>query len=338
MIKIIKGSEFLLEDIAEKHWDWINHYMDAEERYSEYSLTARINRKIAEHQAAGNVDRAAFYLDLLADDEALLKEIILCKPDDTEALIVKVDAMHRHYGLEPTSSDAANFGYELLNEVFQYENWRNSKKSENLFLALGIDICPYCNMQGVWFDRENDLLVVTYDHYYDKSTYPYLSLSFYNLIPACQPCNLTYKHATPFRVTTHLHPYLDNYNQINTFDHNYIDSAKPFDVNITTDALNNRSGDYNRDLGIRPRYNLNMAKLQLEVLLSIHNLYSESTREQLKTNWGLIDEHEVDSRICKEHKIPFQEADILNRQYGKLIRDFALKIGFFATDNPLLQT
>lgn len=336
MIKITKGSELSLADIAELHWDWINHYMGGEQRYSEYSLSARIERKISEHQAAGDHQRAAFYNDLLADDQALLKDIILCKPEDTEALIVKVSNLHRQYGLESASSKEVYFGHELLNDTFQYENWRNSKKSEKLFLALGIDICPYCNMQGVWRDEEEDLLVVTYDHYYDKSTYPYLCLSFYNLIPVCQPCNINYKHDTPFRLTTHLHPYVDNYNRLNTFDHNYVDGSKPYSVTIATCAGDERSAQYNRDLGIKQRCNLLMAKSHAKQLHSISQLYTESTRQQLVTNWGLIDRHEVERRICDNHDIPFQENEILNRQYGKLIRDFALKIGFFAADNPLL--
>lgn len=28
-----------------------------------------------------------------------------------------------------------------------------------------------------------------FDHFYDKSDYPYLSMSLYNLIPSCSSCN-----------------------------------------------------------------------------------------------------------------------------------------------------
>lgn len=28
-----------------------------------------------------------------------------------------------------------------------------------------------------------------FNHFYDKGTYPYLALSFYNLIPSCSTCN-----------------------------------------------------------------------------------------------------------------------------------------------------
>ncbi|WP_226800315.1 hypothetical protein, partial [Aliarcobacter butzleri] len=52
--------------------------------------------------------------------------------------------------------------------------------------------CFYCNKDFITnFKKEKHELVSTFqlDHFYDKGTYPYLALSFYNLIPSCPTCN-----------------------------------------------------------------------------------------------------------------------------------------------------
>lgn len=51
------------------------------------------------------------------------------------------------------------------------------------------------------------------DHYYDKGKYPYLALSFYNLIPSCNICNSKFKTTIDFKEIPHLHPYEDSFNE-----------------------------------------------------------------------------------------------------------------------------
>ena len=50
-----------------------------------------------------------------------------------------------------------------------------------------------------------------FDHFYDKATYPVLSLSFYNLIPCCHICNATLKTTKKFSLKSHIHPYHDSF-------------------------------------------------------------------------------------------------------------------------------
>jgi len=45
-----------------------------------------------------------------------------------------------------------------------------------------------------------------FDHFYSKKQFPYLSISLYNLIPSCAPCNLS-KGDKPIALNTHYHPY-----------------------------------------------------------------------------------------------------------------------------------
>ena len=79
-----------------------------------------------------------------------------------------------------------------LLQAMGYENYRESKLVE-LSCMLNIKVCPYCNHN---FTLYIDILGKTkmkglfqFDHFYDKSDYPYLSMSLYNLIPSCSSCN-----------------------------------------------------------------------------------------------------------------------------------------------------
>ncbi len=51
--------------------------------------------------------------------------------------------------------------------------------------------CPFCgiaDMQGVYHSKRE-----AYDHYLPKALYPFNSINFNNLVPACHHCNSTYK-------------------------------------------------------------------------------------------------------------------------------------------------
>ena len=58
---------------------------------------------------------------------------------------------------------------------------------------LNLRTCPYCNRQYTFTIRKGgDETFHTrpeYDHFFDKSSYPLLALSFYNLVPSCHDCN-----------------------------------------------------------------------------------------------------------------------------------------------------
>lgn len=51
--------------------------------------------------------------------------------------------------------------------------------------------CPFCgisDMQGEYHSKRDP-----YDHYLPKALYPFNSINFYNLVPACHHCNSSYK-------------------------------------------------------------------------------------------------------------------------------------------------
>lgn len=84
----------------------------------------------------------------------------------------------------------------LCEEIFEkeYKNWGSRKKYGAYYFvkALGLNSCPYCNRNYTFVvDSENGKLRPEIDHFHPKSIYPFLAMSFYNLIPSCSICNHT---------------------------------------------------------------------------------------------------------------------------------------------------
>lgn len=99
----------------------------------------------------------------------------------------------------------------LINTFFDYEkviNWQIKEAGPlGYWLAtrLSIKTCPYCNRQYTFtIKTDNGVKRIRpqFDHFYPKSEYPYLALSFYNLIPCCPTCNHTKKNEE-----ISIHPY-----------------------------------------------------------------------------------------------------------------------------------
>ncbi len=85
-----------------------------------------------------------------------------------------------------TSFGKFKFTMESLYEKFFQAQKNHEKHGTWLAKTLKVDVCPYCN-RSYTFTVGNTR--PEFDHFYPKSIYPYLALSFYNLIPACHICN-----------------------------------------------------------------------------------------------------------------------------------------------------
>ncbi len=77
--------------------------------------------------------------------------------------------------------------------IGQYEEmFYNQKIGKWLSVQLNVKTCPYCNRQYTFtIEKGNKTIRPEFDHFHSKSEFPYLALSFYNLIPSCSICNHT---------------------------------------------------------------------------------------------------------------------------------------------------
>ncbi|WP_299547421.1 hypothetical protein [Seonamhaeicola sp.] len=148
------------------------------------------------------------FRDLFSDE--IISDLICSKPS---RLFNINQYLRRQYGSisGKNVADFDKFCKELIVES-GYERWFiNRKKNYWLAKLLNQHTCTYCNREYIFVFKNSSGgkgMVPQFDHWFAKTDYPLLALSFYNLIPSCATCN-TIKSATPFNLNDHLHPYVD---------------------------------------------------------------------------------------------------------------------------------
>ncbi|WP_119789576.1 hypothetical protein [Flavobacterium anhuiense] len=104
--------------------------------------------------------------------------------------------------------------YGQLNRIFDYKKFsaKDNPGYSAYDLADKLDICTctYCNrLYTKTVIKPSKITRPEFDHWFAKSRYPLLALSFFNLIPSCNTCNSTVKGSSEMKLKTHLHPYID---------------------------------------------------------------------------------------------------------------------------------
>lgn len=117
------------------------------------------------------------------------EHLILSTPDKLEELIRNIKS---------------NFTDKQILELTGVFKWDKFQPLISSFFEEEVQVktCSFCNIHFVneYKDKEGSFKnEFTLDHYYDKATYPYLALSFYNLIPSCYTCNSKLKKNEEFK-------------------------------------------------------------------------------------------------------------------------------------------
>lgn len=161
-----------------------------------------------------------------------------------------------------------------LKQIFYYKSYINDN-GYHLASLIDLKVCPYCN-RSYTFTVGNDSKKGTrfeYDHFFLRAKYPFLGLSFFNLIPSCHICNSNLKRKKEFNLTTNIHPYIEG------FGNDIVFSIKPNDV----DFINGKASSYRlkfkkgaasiwSDEKVRAAVN-NIFTFQLSTLYNIHKDY-----------------------------------------------------------------
>ncbi len=125
------------------------------------------------------------------------KEIKNILKADTSQMKLYIEFFKKYF---PDSIDKGKELNKILREeIFEkeYINWsvRQNYGAYYFVKALGLNTCPYCNRNYTFVvDNDSRKLRPEIDHFYPKSIYPFLAMSFFNLIPSCPICNHTKLH------------------------------------------------------------------------------------------------------------------------------------------------
>jgi len=99
------------------------------------------------------------------------------------------------YGQDADGHDVVEDFNEIMRWIFVDQIYEGKDKvvqfDKTTFVRnRGLNVCPYCGRQ--WIDIaevDGRLSKPNIDHFLPKSKYPFLAMSFFNMIPACDTCN-----------------------------------------------------------------------------------------------------------------------------------------------------
>lgn len=177
--------------------------------------------------------------------------------------MVPVNELKAQYNSFKEFVETGHFDEEqITNTFFDYKkaiNWSIHHESLGYWLAnrLNVKTCPYCNRQYTFTINADKSIRPQFDHYYPFSEYPYLRLSFFNLIPCCSICNHTKRNKE-----LDIHPY----------EKSFGDDCKFEIVDVVNSLLS--SGSFDSKIGLTfSSSNKNISELGLKELYDQHSDY-----------------------------------------------------------------
>ena len=166
MIRILM-SETQKTKIEKIYWDWIKKY--------------HLNNLISVIEKDDNMKKLVMQGE--TDLHSALEKFFLANHTKLAGIKISIDKMRGRN--ENIKSDTKDY------LIARYINYRDSQAAK-IVNVLEMYVCPYCNQNHLNVVYEKTGKVRFWgdlDHFYDKSTYPELSVCLYNLIPVCKVCN-----------------------------------------------------------------------------------------------------------------------------------------------------
>lgn len=271
---------------VETHSESINEYCSTTARKLS---TTKINALIQMH-----------FSTVIKDFE----ELLMASPQTLEKLKIYFD------GLSQKDRDKIKEEFSLITlyNYFTKAGFYHSKKSiiyNSEYLADNLDIfaCPYCNENFNYSFRYRPGVnpvrrTFDWDHIYPKEEYPFLAVSFYNLIPCCKVCNFIKLNQN----LNYFNPHLNiNINEL------YFFQLNPIGAGFINDT----------------------SKLNLNLVL-IRNKYKEEVKNTL-TTISLLDRYRSHKEIIKDilnkqRMYPLSYITALNNQLNIKKRPFSSQL------------
>jgi len=217
----------------------------------------------------------------------------------------------------------------LKNKIFgfAYKNWRRWKNYNpyTFVEAMGLKTCPYCNRNYIFsVNKRSKKLRPEIDHFYPKSKYPFLAMSYGNLIPSCSVCNHTKHNKYDSKL---VNPYSINKG-------NFYLTLKPNSIDFTlVEAEKYNFSSFDIEIRGSAKRNIEIFKLQelysqhkdevLELLIK-KAYYPKSYIKEL-TAFG-FSQDEIYRYLFSNYS---QEEDLHKRPLSKLVKDIAQELGLY---------
>lgn len=276
-----------------------------------------------------------------------LRNLIIVKPKEIINIIIdykkKYKAIfHQKKCKKSKKNEWSNFNRILYN-IFVKSCYDNEIFDKSLFIRnIGLETCPYCN-RNYTYTVEDGTVKPQVDHFFPKSQYPFLAMSYYNLIPSCSICNglqvkgekdpLTFdpKDSTKVVYENLINPYLINYNDF-VFSYSirtpYILSRNYIDIELKVLAKG-----YNGIFKLEELYKMHTDHVE-ELIQKSRIKHPLSYRRMLDTQFktNLINlPKSLYYRVLIGNYI-FDD-ELHKRPLSKLYRDVALQLGIITSQD-----
>lgn len=304
---ILKANLLQIDSFSEKIWEYVHE---------------QFNRIIKDDGLKATKKRSVISL---SEDEKNF--IISFNNKDTIKKLLKADVENLKKTITefetkfPNLKDTSNNLNRIFYNIFISNIYENNKRFDGLKFvqSIGLNTCPYCNRAYIYSIKKNGTIRPEIDHFYPKAFYPYLGLSFYNLIPSCSVCNGTTAKGNEDSFKDNLkNPY-----EIKKDDFKFkLDITSPSKFDITLDKKIDSNNDYFK-LEEFYEYHDDIA----------HELYIKFKQENTKEHFDSLkkslsgigfDEDEIHRFLTCGY---LKDEDLHKRPLSKLIKDISEELG-----------
>lgn len=321
MIKIQLSKESLITDF---------HYQNLCGRLTgkQQNVLQMFNKYLAKYKHIKYYHDRLTFLKSKTERDSSGFSILTAKPDDLHNFIVDFKTRFP----QKLTGKFKN----VLACIFYYGD-HSKWKAYELGRKININVCPYCN-RSYTFIVGNDISKGTrfeYDHFFSQELYPYLALSFYNLVPSCHICNANLKLKKEFTLQRNIHPYKEGFGDELLF------SLIPKSINFMNGVPDAYTIKFKAGIGLNFRkarrafYNIRI--FRLEELYNMHSdyvddiikkaqIYNNEYVDTLFTQFGgklFRDKGEIKQFIVGNY---LNEADFSKSVLSKLSRDIAAEL------------
>ena len=223
--------------------------------------------------------------------------------------------------------------YSEVGEIFNYSDFTiKNEKYDAYHLAEKLDIptCPYCNRmytKTVMGEAGEKIIRPEFDHWFPKSQYPLLALSFYNLIPSCHICNSNLKGKIKPDLKYHFHPYnpINNFHPIFSYELKDYDSYK---IKIGFRGEFDEKGKFEESLKIFELENIYQThEDEVKDLIKIRQAYSDKYIDILNNSLGKKIHLSKEEIYRLAFGVHYEEDKFDRRLLSKLKKDILTELG-----------
>lgn len=261
-----------------------------------------------------------FLNKIINDNNALLKKIIVANPSELIALIRWMKISYPQF-LNKDDADS-----RILSNIFVKHGYDAIDKFK-FAKDLKLETCPYCNRNYIFVVKKNKETKNEIDHFYPKTIYPLLAVSFYNLIPSCEPCNgFGAKGQLDSYALGLKNPYLLNFDDFRFgFKINNISVINPLVGKSDIEVCFDRSiKSHLKIFNLEDLYSLHHDHV-IELIIKKRIKYSDAYIKYLKSYKRFtFNKSEVDRMILGNYSL---EEEQHKRPLSKMYQDIGKKIG-----------